>query len=165
MTPKKGKKCLTISLTSILCKTTRHIITSAILRHLDIHQALNDAQQSQLILTTYNLNDSLEAFDKVPHPFLPYKPKFLGIDEHTLQWIKDFPSNRTEEVVVEGKSSQTSDATLGMPEDSVLPPPPLLLLYINDLLNYAKENSTVRLFVDDAVVYRMLQSNQNTENI
>ena len=45
---KKGKKCLAenyrpVSLTSILGKTAEHILTSAIHRHLDKHQALNDA--------------------------------------------------------------------------------------------------------------------------
>jgi hypothetical protein len=92
---KKGDKNIAsnyrpVSLTSICCKLLEHIIHSTVIRHLEQHRILNDAQhgfrksrscESQLIITIQDLANSLnageqvdailldfsKAFDKVPH--------------------------------------------------------------------------------------------------
>ena len=140
---KKGDRALAenyrpVSLTSILCKTAEHVITSQIHQHLDLHKALNNAQhgfrkyrscETQLLLTTNDLNQSLEengqsevkllhfstAFDKVPHSLLLQKLKYYGINPTVTKWISAFLSARTQEVLVEGKSSTTTDVTPGVP--------------------------------------------------
>ena len=186
---KKGDRSLAenyrpVSLTSILCKTAEHIITSQIHRHLDNHHVLTDAQhgfrknrscESQLLLTTNDLHRTLEengqvdlilldfskAFDKVPHSLLLHKLKNYGIDTAAVSWITAFLDGRTQEVLVEGQTSASSDVTSGVPQGSVLGPL-LFLLFINDMPNYVSKDSTVRLFADDAVIYREIKTEQDS---
>ena len=68
-------------------------------------------------------------------------------------------SNRTQEVVVDGISSQESNVTSGVPQGSVLGPL-LFLLYINDLPAYTK-HSTIRLFAHDCMLYRNIDSDED----
>ena len=59
--------------------------------------------------------------------------------------------------MVEGKTSSRAEVTSGVPQGSVLGSL-LFLLFINDLPNYLQEKSTVRLFADDAVLYRQINN-------
>ena len=59
--------------------------------------------------------------------------------------------------MVEGKTSSRAEVTSGVPQGSVLGPL-LFLLFIKDLPNYLQEKSTVRLFADDAVLYRQINN-------
>jgi hypothetical protein len=60
--------------------------------------------------------------------------------------IKDFLTNRKQEVVLEGKHSSRSEGTvLGSL---------LFLIFINDITN--STSSTARLFADDCVLYRTI---------
>ena len=169
-----------VSLTSIICKAMEHIIYSQVMRHLSDFSILADAQhgfrarrscETQLILTTDDLLKSIDtksqvdmilldfakAFDRVPHHLLIYKLGYYGIDADVLGWITSFLGNRTQEVVVDGEASQKSSVDSGVPQGSVLGPL-LFLLYINDLPAYPKNNSTTRLFADDSVIYRQIDS-------
>ena len=115
---KKGEKSkaenyLPVSLTSVTCKMLEHIVCSSIMRHLDVHKILHDAQhsfrkqrscKSQLILTVQDLAKNIDnrgqtdlilldfskAFDKVPHKRLLYKINYYGVRNSTLWWIGDF---------------------------------------------------------------------------
>ena len=58
-------------------------------------------------------------------------------------------------VVVEGRSSSVKSVLSGVPQGSVLAPL-LFLLYINDI--GAKINSTIRLYEDNVLIYRSIQS-------
>ena len=169
-----------VSLTSVLCKTAEHIVTSHIHQHLDKYNILTNAQHgfrkyrstdTQLMLTLQDLHRVIEhkgqtdliqldfskAFDKVPHDLLLHKLTFYGLETNTTKWISAFLSSRSQEVMVEGKSSLRAEVTSGVPQGSVLGPL-LFLLFINDLPNYLQEESTVRLFADDAVLYRQINS-------
>ena len=57
--------------------------------------------------------------------------------------------------MVEGKTSSRAEVTSGVPRGSVLGSL-LFLLFKNDLPNYLQE--TVRLFADDAVLYRQIDN-------
>jgi hypothetical protein len=60
-----------------------------------------------------------------------------------------------QQVVLDGSKSKSAPVLSGGPQGSVLVPL-LFLLYINNLPNYIKNNSTVRLFADDCVLYRKI---------
>ncbi|MCG8078128.1 MAG: reverse transcriptase family protein, partial [Candidatus Thiodiazotropha taylori] len=172
-----------ISLTSVCSKLIEHILHSQIMTHLDSHRILTDQQhgfrkrrstESQLILTLHDLAKGLDegeqidailldfskAFDKVPHERLASKLEHYGIRGNLLLWIKSFLAHRTQQVLVEGRSSDTAPVTSGVPQGSVIGPL-LFLLYINDLPLQA--TSTTRLFADDSLLYRKIRSTQDAQ--
>ena len=169
-----------MSLISICCKKLEHIVHSHVMSHLDSHQRLNDAQhgfhkcrscESQLILTVQDLAKGLneveqfdavlldfsKAFDKVTQQRLLEKLRHYGVRDNLNQWIQDFPTDRQQEMVLEGVHSKATDVTSGVPQGTVLGPL-LFLVYINDM----PENiSSTRLFADDALVYRIIRSRKD----
>ena len=178
----KAENYRPVSLTSVVCKVMEHIISSQINRHLERYGILCDPQhgfrqkrscETQLVSTLADFVNTVEekgqcdvilldfskAFDKVSHCLLLQKLHRFGIDGHVHSWISSFLSNRTQEVVVDGISSQKSNVTSGVPQGSVLGPL-LFLLYINDLPAYTK-HSTIRLFADDCMLYRNIDSDED----
>jgi len=172
-----------VSLTCVCCKILEHIICSNIFQHLDDRNILCDNQngfrkgrscESQLITTVddflQNLNlglqtdvlllDFKKAFDKVPHQRLCYKLSHYGIRGATLEWIKNFLVNRTQKVVVNGYDSSSREVISGVPQGTVLGPL-LFLCYINDLPRHVK--SSVKLYADDVILYRVIDSDVDHE--
>jgi hypothetical protein len=170
-----------ISLTSVCGKVMEHIVRHAITAHLQENKILADSQhgfrkgrscETQLILTVDDLSSTLDksgqtdtilldfskAFDKVPHQRLLLKLQYYGIRGQTLRWIQSYLTDRTQQVVVEGKTSPVGKVTSGVPQGSVLGPT-LFLVYINDLGKNIK--STVRLFADDTILYRKIQNHND----
>ena len=167
-----------ISLTSIICKVLEHIIHSQIIHHLDNHNILTNKQfgfrkkhscESQLLLTVNDLASGLrdkeqidailldfsKAFDKVPHERLLLKLHHVGVRGLLLAWIRDFLTGRTQQVTLEGEVSSTSSVTSGVPQGTVLGPL-LFLVFINDMPDVVRSN--IRLFADDALLYRSIHS-------
>lgn len=167
-----------ISLTCIVSKTMEHIIHSQIINHLDARGVLTNKQfgfrkrhscESQLLLTIHDLAQGLrgkeqidailldfsKAFDKVPHERLLLKLHHVGVRGMLLSWIRDFLTGRTQQVVLEGKKSNTSNVSSGVPQGTVLGPL-LFLVFINDLPDVV--TSEIRLFADDALLYRIIRS-------
>ena len=175
-----------ISLTAILSKLCEHVVHCAVIHHLIEHNILSDAQhgfrkrrscETQLILTINDLAKGLndkeqidcilldfaKAFDKVSHRRLLLKADYYGIRGTTLRWVESFLSDRTQQVVLEGQTSQEIKVTSGVPQGSALGPL-LFLIYINDLPD-SVEHSTTRLFADDCLLYRHIRSDQDCTNL
>ncbi len=169
-----------VSLTAVCCKLCEHLIAKAIMNHLEENKLLSDNQhgfrknrscESQLIQFVDDLArnmcdgnqidiavmDFSKAFDVVPHKRLLTKLEYYGIQGNILSWIEDFLSDRTQQVVVDGESSDIAQVTSGVPQGSVLGPI-LFLAFINDMPDCV--NSSCRLFADDSIIYR----NVNSEN-
>ena len=167
-----------VSLTCICCKVMEHLICSNLMSHLDKHSIMTDFQfgfrkkrscETQLLITVDQLAKSLDdgqqtdcilldfskAFDKVSHSRLLLKLEHYGVQGQTLHWIGAFLRNRTQEVVIKGERSDTIPVTSGVPQGTVLGPA-LFLVYINDLPQWVK--STPRLFADDCLLYREINS-------
>jgi len=151
--------------------------------HFEAHNILHDAQhgfrkgrscKSQLILTTHELARGLDdksqidailldfskAFDKVPHRRLLYKLDRYGVHGQTLTWISAFLSGCSQRVVCEGYTSPSAAVISGVPHGTVLGPL-LFLAYINDLPECV--SSTPRLFADDCLLYRQINSIEDSE--
>ena len=169
-----------ISLTSIICKLLEHVIHGQIMHHLDAHGLLTDKHfgfrkkrscESQLLITVNDLAEGLrdkeqvdailldfsKAFDRVPHERLFLKLHHLGVHGVLLYWIRDFLSESTQQVVLEGKKSYTSNVTSGVPQGTVLGPL-LFLVFINDMPDTVSSN--IRLFADDTLLYRFIKTNE-----
>ena len=167
-----------ICLMSICCKILEHIIHSFIFSHIDSNKVLCDHQhgfrsnhgcETQLIAAandfTICLNngehidalflDFAKTFDEVPHERVCYKLSYYGIYGTLLLWIKDFLSNRTKKVVLEGKYSDSCPDLSGIPQDTVLAPL-LFFLYINDISNHIQ--CTLWLYTDDILIYTTVKS-------
>ncbi len=167
-----------VSLTSICCKSLEHIIHHHIINHLETLGILSDAQhgfrkrrscETQLNITVDDLARGLnngkqidailldfsKAFDKVPHQRLRLKLEYYGVRGNTLEWISSFLNGRTQRVLCGGSVSKPADVDSGVPQGSVLGPL-LFLAYINDLPDCVA--STPRMFADDCLLYRQIDS-------
>ena len=183
---KKGSKSCPsnyrpVSLTSICCKILEHIIYSSIWHHLEEHNIICNEQhgfraghscETQLLITIHdfaqNLNnrkqtdvillDFTKAFDKVSHKRLCSKLAHYGIRGALLTWINDFLTGRTQRVIVNGCISDDTGVSSGVPQGTVLAPL-LFLVYINDLPKNIV--SSVKLYADDVLIYRIINSEQD----
>ena len=100
--------------------------------------------------------DFAKAFDTVPHESLLGKLKYYGIDSN----IRAFLTNRSQEVMVDGSRSDRAAVASGVPQGTVLGPL-LFLLHINDLPREIL--SSVRLFAEDCLLYRVISSREGAE--
>ena len=163
-----------ISLTSLVCKVMEHCVLSQAPKHLNANSIITPLQhgfragfscETQLILavhdwaTTLNnhgqvdaiMLDFRKAFDKVSHAKLIHKLEHYGIQGKTRLWPATFLTKRSQFVAVDGSHSSHLEVVSGVPQGTVLGPT-LFLLFINDIVD--RSDSTIRLFADDAVVYR-----------
>ena len=167
-----------VSLTSVSCKMLEHILASNIRKHLDQHNILSQFQhgfrkkhscETQLLSTIEDLARSLDkreqidclildfskAFDSVPHQRLLHKLGWYGINGEAHKWIGNWLTGRKQTVMVDGETSEEANVSSGVPQGTVLGPL-LFILYINDIGDGT--TSTLRLFADDALIYRKISS-------
>lgn len=167
-----------VSLTSVSCKILEHVIFHSIMKHLDLHNILVNFQhgfrakhscESQLINTVENLARSMDnrkqidihildfskAFDTVPHQRLLHKIQYYGIRGGTCNWIRNWLTQRTQRVVIDGDGSEKVKVRSGVPQGTVLGPL-MFLLYINDIGDGLSCN--IKLFADDCILFRTIDT-------
>ena len=106
--------------------------------------------------------DFSKAFDTMAHNKLISKLQNYGIQGKTNKWINKLLKFRNQKVVLDGEMSDPVPVTSGVPQGTVLGPL-MFLLYINDINLYINDinqniNSKIRLFADDCVLYRKINS-------
>ena len=72
--------------------------------------------------------------------------------------IRSFISDRTQQVVINGRKSSTILVTSGVPQGSVLGPL-LFLIFINDLPSVV--SSSIFMFADDTKIFQVIQSEED----
>ena len=97
--------------------------------------------------------DISKAFDKVWHDVLIFKLKTYGVSGPLLALIKSCLMNRKQRVVLNGRCSEWSEITAGVPQGSVLGPL-FFLIYINDLVDGL--SSDAKLFADDTSLFTIV---------
>ena len=170
-----------VALTCLLCKMLEHIIASNIHSHLDNHSFIAAVQHGfrkycscETQLTTVISDfvnwmnqkkiidaivlDFSKAFDKVPHDMLLTKLSNADVTGQTRRWIRHWLKGREQRVVINGEMSEACQVTSGVPQGSVLGPL-LFLIFINDIA--LDLHSTIRLFADDAILYRAISSHDD----
>ena len=124
-----------------------------------IHKWLSALEHGKEVCVVFF--DYRKAFDSVPHKPLLEKLENLNFDEVILRWVTDYLTNRFQNVVVNGESSQSAQVISGVPQGSVLGPL-LFLIYINDLSEVPLGNgASTSLYADDVLLYRVINISED----
>ena len=123
----------------------------------DILRAMDAQKQVDLILL-----DFCKAFDKVPHQRLLTKLKYYGIQGNLLNWITKWMTKRQQRVILDNKVSDFLPVKSGIPQGTILGPL-MFLLYINNIDQNI--SSTIRLFADDCIMYRIVNTSEEACNL
>ena len=125
----------------------------------DISFTLDHCKQVDIIL---RLSDFAKTFDTVPHQWLLTKLSYYGINGingSAYNWIQ---TCRSRCVVLDGEFSSPVLVLCGVPQGTVLGPL-LFLLYSNDITKSI--NSPLHLFADDCLLYRVVNSVEDTNRL
>jgi len=175
-----------ISLTSVACKILESIIRDKILYYMKANAIISTKQYGFLggrstTLQLLNIMDKWteiidkggaidvifcdfkKAFDTVPHRRLLVVLEHYGIKGPLLSWIKDFLTNRKQQVCVDGSMSEVFDVLSGVPQGSVLGPL-LFIIFINLMIEKA-EDANMYLYADDLKLFREIANDEDCDKL
>ncbi len=104
--------------------------------------------------------DFAKAFDVVSHDRLVQKLMNSGIDPRVVAWISEFLRDRKQKVRIGQELSSGASVTSGEYRRGVSLDPSISS-FVNDLP--AQLTSNVRLFADDCIIYRSINSKRDEE--
>ena len=138
--------------------------TSLALSYL-INTIIKAHEQQDVVLGLFL--DYSKAFDTVNHDILLRKLDYYGVRGTALKWIKNYLTNRTQYVSLNGVNSQCGKITCGVPQGSILGPL-LFLVYVNDIAHVSNICKPV-MYADDTSMFmsgkdtNVLVKNMNEE--
>ena len=167
-----------ISLTSSFCRLMESVLHKKFLNHLNSQQLLSTAQFgflpsqsscSQLLdclhiwsLSYFNntpisvvYTDIRKAFDSVSHTKLIEVLKSYGVQLQTINWIKNYLSERYQQVSIGNEVSRSLKVLSGVPQGSVLGPL-LFLTFIDGICSASdalNNSGGIRMYADDAKIF------------
>ena len=106
------------------------------------------------------IRDRTKAFDTVDHYILEQKLNNYGIRESALKWFTSYLRDRSHYVKIGSYTSEKVEATLGVPQGSILGPL-LFIIYTNDFTNLL-DSARVVQFADDTSI---ILSHKNPVNL
>ena len=93
------------------------------------------------------LMDLSKAFDCLPHDILLCKLSAYGLSESSVNLLKNYLSNRKQQIKIEGVVSEWANISKGVPQGSILGPL-LFNVFINDIFYFIKKG-TLYNYADD----------------
>ena len=103
-----------------------------------------------------------KAFATVPHRRLVGKLASYGIRGEVLRWVEAFLNDRRQRLVVNGKISEWTDVTSGIPQGSVFGPI-LFVIYKNDMPDGL--SSEIFLFADYTNLFKEIQQKRDCDSL
>lgn len=95
--------------------------------------------------------DLSKAFDTIDHRILLHKLHFYGIRGTAHDWLYSYLTNRTQQVKISSKFSESKVIEFGVPQGSILGPL-LFLIYVNDFANTLTTGQSI-MFADDTNIF------------
>ena len=86
-----------------------------------------------------------------------------GITSTEIKWFSSYLRGRKQVVKFHLKTSEFCDITCGIPQGSVPGPILFLLLFINDISNFAVEACVLNMYADDVIIYTLATSKDELE--
>lgn len=116
--------------------------------------SMSERCQTDVIYTDFSA-----AFQSVNHRLLVHKlQNSFQINGHALDWFVSYLSDRTQRVVLNGKTSEWTSVISGTPEGGILSPL-LFSLYVNDLPSVIESHSL--MYADDLKLFRRVRSHND----
>jgi hypothetical protein len=109
--------------------------------------------------------DLSSAFDTVNHRLLLSRLATLGISGDALAWFKNYLSNRSQSVALQGTLGSSRPVTMGVPQGSVLGPL-LFALYIGGLSEvFLSHGISYHCYADDIQLFVSVEPSQISDAI
>ena len=84
--------------------------------------------------------DLSKAFDCLPHEILLSKLSAYGLTDEAVLLLRSYLSGRKQRIKLNNTASSSSEIMKGVPQGSILCPL-LFIVFINDIYNYADDNT------------------------